>query len=238
MRLRWIFLALFLLVIAMPEYTAEQYIDEVMSGQQVVCKWTRLAVERHLRDLERVGTREFPYYFDEAHAKRVIDFKQELRHTKGEWANPRKHDTRIRLEPWQQFKDWVLFGWLREGGYRRFTKAYITVGRKNGKTVDAAATANYCFTMDRPQEIGAEVYCIATKKDQAKIAWEEAERQLQKQKFLKDLTHTYKQNSTIVIPGTAARMKPLGKDSDTEDGLNPHFVLVDEYHAHPPGSSR
>lgn len=139
MRPRWIFLLLFLLLIPMPEYTAEQYIDDVVSGRQVVCKWTRLAVERHLRDLDRIGNPDFPYYFDEVQAKRVINFKQELRHTKGEWANPRKHDTRIRLEPWQQFKDWVLFGWRREGGYRRFTKAYITVGRKNGKTVDAAA---------------------------------------------------------------------------------------------------
>jgi len=218
----------------MNSYTAQKYIDDVMAGRQLVCKWTRLAVERHLNDLKRIGENDpaFPYYFDEAQAIRVIDFKQQLRHTKGEWANPRKHDTRIRLEPWQQFKDWVLFGWRREGGYRRFTKTYIEVARKNGKTTDAAATANYCFFMDRPEEIGPEVYCVATKKDQAKIAWEEAERQIQKQAFLKDLSRTYTQGSTVVIPGTAARMRPLGKDSHTEDALNPHFVLVDEYHAH------
>jgi phage terminase large subunit-like protein len=218
----------------MNSYTAKQYIDDVMAGRQLVCKWTRLAVERHLRDLKRAKENDpaFPYYFDEAQAIRVIDFKQLLRHTKGEWANPRKHDTRIRLEPWQQFKDWVLFGWRREGGYRRFTKAYIEVARKNGKTTDGAATANYCFFMDSPREIGPEVYCVATKKEQAKYAWEEAERQIQKQQVLKDLSRPYKQSSTIIVPGTAARMRPLGKDSHTEDALNPHFVLVDEYHAH------
>jgi len=231
---RVLFFFTILLAVSMSNYTALQYIDDVLSGRQVVCKYTRLAVERHLNDLKRAEAKDptFPYYFDEAQAKRVIDFKQQLRHTKGEWANPRKHDTRIRLEPWQQFKDWVLFGWRRQGGYRRFTKAYITVGRKNGKTTDAAATANYCFLMDRPREIGPEAYCIATKRDQAKIAWEEAERQIQGHHFLRDLIRTYKQSSTIVIPGTAARMKPLGKDSGTEDALNPHFVLVDEYHAH------
>jgi len=223
-----------ILVVAMSTYTAQQYIEDVLSGSQVVGKYTRLAVDRHLLDLKRAESRdpEFPYYFDEAQAIRVIDFKQQLRHTKGEWANPRKHDTRIRLEPWQQFKDWVLFGWRREGDYRRFTKAYIEVGRKNGKTTDGAATANYCFLMDRPQEMGAEVYCVATKRDQAKIAWEEAERQIQKQPFLRKLIKTYKQSSSVIIPGTAARMKPLGKDSHTEDALNPHFVLIDEYHAH------
>ena len=234
LKLSALFFFIFVLVVPMSDYTANQYIDDVVSGRQVTGKYVRLAVERHLNDLERAkaGDPEFPYYFDEAAAERVIDFKQQLRHTKGEWANPRKHDTRIRLEPWQQFKDWVLFGWRRPGGYRRFTKAYIEVARKNGKTTDAAAIANYCFLMDRPREMGPEVYCVATKKDQAKIAWEEAERQVQKQSFLKKLTRTYKQTSTVIIPGTAARMRPLGKDSHTEDALNPHFVLVDEYHAH------
>lgn len=218
----------------MSTYTACQYIEDVLSGRQVVGKYTRLAVERHVRDLKRAESEdpEFPYYFDEAQAIRIIDFKQQLRHTQGDWANPRKHDTRIRLEPWQQFKDWVLFGWRRPGGYRRFTKAYIEVGRKNGKTTDGAAIANYCFLMDSPREMGPEVYCVATKKDQAKKAWEEAERQIRKQPFLRGLIKTYKQGSTIVVPGTAAQMKPLGKDSHTEDALNPHFVLVDEYHAH------
>jgi phage terminase large subunit-like protein len=221
----------------MPEYTAQKYIDDVVSGQQVTCKWVRLAVKRHLRDLERVGKdKDFPYYFDEAQAKRVINFKQELRHIEGEWADPRRHDTRLRLEPWQQFIDWVLFGWRRPGGYRRFTKAYIEVARKNGKTTDAAATADYCFLADRPREIGAQVYCVATKKDQAKIAWDYAQRMLQANRALRDLTHLYKQSSTVVLLGTPARMKPLGQDSDTEDGLNPHFALVDEYHAHPDNS--
>jgi len=229
-----LFFSSILLVVAMSTYTACQYIEDVLSGCQVVGKYTRLAVERHVRDLKRAESKdpEFPYYFDEAQAIRIIDFKQELRHTKGDWANPRKHDTRIRLEPWQQFKDWVLFGWRRSEGYRRFTKAYIEVGRKNGKTTDGAATANYCFLMDNPREMGPEVYCVATKKDQAKIAWEEAERQIHKQSFLRGLIKTYKQGSTIVVPGTAAQMKPLGKDSHTEDALNPHFVLIDEYHAH------
>jgi len=231
------FLLLAAMVIAMPEYTAQQYIDDVVSGRQVACKWVRLAVERHLRDLGRVGKEEgFPYYFDEAQAKRVIDFKQQLRHIEGEWADPRRHDTRLRLEPWQQFKDWVLFGWRRPGGYRRFTKAYIAVARKNGKTTDAAATADYCFVADRPREIGAQVYCVATKRDQAKIAWDYAQRMLHANPVLRDRVHLYRQSSTVVLLGSPARMKPLGQDSDTEDGLNPHFTLVDEYHAHPDNS--
>lgn len=233
--MRILLVFIFLWILPMNKiYTAEQYIQDVQSGEQVACKFVKLAVERHLDDLKRAEAKnpDFPYYFDKNAAKRVIDFKQELRHTQGEWANPRKHDTRIRLEPWQQFIDWVLFGWRREGGSRRFTKAYIEVAKKNGKTTDAAATANYCFTADRPREIGPEVYIIATKKDQARKAFDEAQRQLDRHPVLKKITHYYKQTSTIVIPGTASLMRLLGKESKTEDSVNPHFVLVDEYHAH------
>jgi phage terminase large subunit-like protein len=216
-----------------PIYTAEQYIEDVGSGKVVACKWVKLAVQRHTADLERVGETDFPYHFDEAQAKRAIDFIQQLKHTKGEWANPRKHNPQIRLEPWQQFIVWNIFGWRDAEVYRRFNKVYLEVARKMGKTTFAASIANYCYLMDRPQEIGPEVYAIATKKDQAKIVWSEAERQLRAHHFLRKKVRTYKQSSTIVIPGTASQFRPLGQDSDTEDGLNPHCVIVDEYHAHP-----
>lgn len=228
------YLALFLFGTVMSyaiEYTAEQYIDDVVSGKQVACKWVRLAVERHLGDLDRSDDEGFPYYFDCAQARRAIDFIQQLRHTKGEWADPRKHDTRIRLEPWEQCITWILFGWRNESGYRRFTRAYIAVARKNGKSTLAAATANYCFVADRPHEMGPEVYAIATKRDQAKITWLEARRQIEHHPVLRGYVKLYR--DSIVSPDGAGFFKPLGKDSKTEDGANAHFLLVDEYHAHP-----
>lgn len=234
-----LFILILLAVVVTVQYSAAQYMEDVLSGKQVACKWVKLAVKRHLNDLEKAEKRDpdFPYYFDEAQAKRAIDFKQELKHTQGEWANPRLHDPRIRLEPWQQFIDWNLFGWRRkEDDCRRFTKSYVTVGRKNGKTVDAAATANYCFYVDSPREIGPEVYCVATKKEQARKAWDEMKGQIEKHPFLDNKTRIYKQNHTITIPGTASVVRMLGKDSKTEDALNPHFVIVDEYHAHPDNS--
>lgn len=229
-------LILLFLVVAM-NLTAEQYIDDVLSGKQIAGKYVRLAVERHVRDLEKQGDKDFPFYFDPDAAVRKISFTQQLKHSKGEWANPRLHDTRLKLEPWQQFIDWTVYGWKKKAdGYRRFTKAYIEVSRKNGKTTMGAAAANYAFFADRPKEEGAEVYFGATKRDQAKIAWREAESQIQKQPVLKGKAKTYSHSSTIVIPGTQNRMLPLGKDSKTDDGLNPHFALIDEYHAHPDNS--
>jgi phage terminase large subunit-like protein len=213
-------------------FTAQQYIDDVLAGRQIVGKYTRLAVERHVNDLKRVGQPDFPYYFDEAQAQRAITFASQLEHTKGEWADVRKHDTHIHLEPFQQFRFWCVFGWRRTDGYRRFTKVYCEEARKNGKTTEAAIVANYCFFADRPREIGPEAYFVATKRDQAKICFDEAERQAERNHVLKARMRYYRQNTTVVIPGEASRMKPIGQDSDTEDGLNPHVVIVDEYHAH------
>jgi phage terminase large subunit-like protein len=213
-------------------YTAESYINDVLNDRIPVCRYVRLAVERHVGDLERVGSAEFPYHFDEHQAQRVIDFKQQLRHTQGPWANPRLYDTRIRLEPWQQFIDWTVFGWRRENDMRRFTRVYIEVARKNGKTTNAAATANYCYFADRPHEEGPEVYAVATARDQAKKAWDEAHRQVDRHPVLRKLVKTYRSSNTITMPGTAAIFRPLSRDSKSLDGLNAHFILIDEYHAH------
>ncbi len=207
---------------------AKEYIEDVLHGRITVCVFVKQAVQRHVRDLRRQNTKGFPYYFDEKAAERKINFSQDLKHTKGKWAKERLN---ITLEPWQQFIDWCVFGWKRSDTHtRRFTKAYIEVSRKNGKTTFGATSANYCLLMDG--EEGPEVYMVATKKDQAKIGWREAEMQIRKHSFLRNKCKVYKQNSTVTLPGSNALMRPLGKDSDTEDGQNPHFALIDEYHAH------
>jgi len=232
------FILMGLLMADAQNYTAKRYIEDVLSGRSVVCKWTRLAVQRHVDDLQRVGQSDFPYHFDESQAKRVIDFIQELRHTQGVWANPRDgRDTRIKLEGWQQFHLWVLFGWRRDDNdCRRFTHAYVEVARKNGKTTEGAAIVNYCFFADRPKEVGPEAYFGATKQEQAAKAWREARLQIEKHPTLRKHAKIYLSSYTITIPGTAARMRPLGRDSSTEDGLNPSIALIDEYHAHPDSS--
>ena len=216
-------------------YKAEQYIKDVQSEKQLACKWVKLAVQRHVSDLKRAKQKrpDFPYYFDVDEAQRVIDFIQELKHVQGEWANPKLRDTRIQLEPWQQFIQWSVFGWRRLDDYRRFSKVYIEVAKKNGKTTWSGGNLIYCTSADSPKEIGAEAYCIATKKDQAKKAWETVQEMIEKHPDLDEVFRTYRQHSTIVMSGTATRIRLMGKDSKTEDGMNPHFVLVDEYHAHP-----
>ena len=159
---------------------AELYIEDVLSHGVTVGHLERDAVLRHVSDLEKQNTEDFPFYFDPEAGMRPSEFIEMLRHTKGRWA---KQHLNLVLEPWQWFINYVLFGWKRTNtGTRRFTKAYVEVARKNGKTTLGAGIGNYCFLADG--EEGAEVYFCATKKDQAKIGWREAQMQIQKKLLL------------------------------------------------------
>jgi phage terminase large subunit-like protein len=202
------------------KHPAEQYIDDVIAGSIVSGRWLRAMCERHRRDLATGADRGLR--FDEAAAQHVIDFFRFLRHSKGEWAGQV-----FELEPWQQAILWILFGWLREDGLRRVRTAYLEVSRKNGKTQIAAGVGLYL--LDADGEPGAEVYTAATKRDQARIAHGEATRMVKASPLLRRRMRVVKDN--INIPQTAAKFEPLGRDSDSLDGLNVHGVIADEVHA-------
>jgi phage terminase large subunit-like protein len=201
----------------------KEYIDGVMDGSIVVGKYAKLAVERHLNDLKEGPKRGLE--FEEQAALHVIRFFEDfLHHSKGVWA-----DDPFILEPWEAFILWVLFGWKRKAtGARRFKMSYISVARKNGKSTLASGVGLYLMVADNEQ--GAEVYSAATKRDQAKIVWDEAKRMVQKSPHLREFVKTGM--NTISVLRTNSKFEPLGKDSDTMDGLNISGAVIDELHAH------
>jgi phage terminase large subunit-like protein len=203
------------------DFTAQTYIEDVLTGRQVACKWARLAVERHVKDLETGAERGLS--FDQTEAKKAIAFFSLLKHSKGEWAGQV-----ITLEPWQQFILWVLFGWKREDGTRRFRTAYQEIARKNGKSTIAAGVGLYLMIADG--EPGAEIYTAATKRDQARITHAEATRMVKSSPALRKEIRAFKDN--LHIPDTASKYEPLGADADSMDGLNVHGAIIDEVHAH------
>lgn len=204
-----------------PLHPAEQYAQDVIDGKIIACKWVRLACERHFHDLKHGHKRGL--WFDREDAERILHFKSMLKHSKGKWSGER-----LILEPWQQFKDWVIFGWKKADGNRRFRSAYIEVARKNGKSTDSAGSGLYLAFADG--EAGAEVYSAATKRDQARIVHQEAIRMVRKNSMLKKYIKIYKDN--LSIERTSSKYEPLGGDSDSLDGLNVHGAIVDELHAH------
>jgi len=206
------------------EYLYHVYAEDVVAGRVVAGRWTRLACERHLRDMEEGGRRGL--WFDEESAQHIIDFYSFLRHSKGRWAG-----TPLLLEPWQQFFVGTLFGWMREDGTRRFRYAYLEVGRKNGKSTLLSGTGLYLVAADG--EMGAEVYTAATKRAQARIIHQESINMVRQSPFLSRILTITKDN--IHMESTMSKFEPLGRDSKTLDGLNVHGAIIDELHAHPTG---
>ena len=139
---------------------AKKYIDDAASGKRVTCKWVRLFCLRHLRDIKTAKRRGLR--FDEDAGADILRFFDFLKHSKGEWAG-----RQFILSPWEQAYLWVLFGWKKKDGNRRFRISYIEIARKNGKSTLAAGVALYL--LDEDGEKGAEVYSVATKREQAKI---------------------------------------------------------------------
>jgi phage terminase large subunit-like protein len=203
-------------------FTYQSYINDILSGKILSGEYIKLAVNRHLKDLGRQNTPDFPYYFDENEGQRWIRFAHKCFHWKGEVAK-----TRFELEPHQQFYFILLFGWQRVSGGRRFRTSYKEVARKNGKTSECAVKALGHLFLD--DENGAQAYIAATKEDQARIGFRDVQEIIKASPALRK----HYQSFVKSIVYKSSFIKPLGSDSNTQDGFDPSYGIIDEYHAHP-----
>ena len=205
---------------------ALQYARDVVDGHTLACQWVIKACRRQLNDLERAGTDDFPYRFDETRGAVACQFVELMPHTKGKWA---RGGERIVLQPWQVFHRMVVFGWVHaETGLRRFRKAYVCVPRKNGKSIDAAGTALYMFAAD--DEHGAEVYSGATTEKQAWEVYRPARLMALKTPEFLEQFGVEVGATNMNIPADGSRFEPvIGKPGD---GASPSCAIIDEYHEH------
>lgn len=196
------------------------YLDAMEGGEIVACKRIRKVYTRLVHEAENPGR----YRFDEERANRPIEFIERFcKHSKGEWAG-----RPVRLELFQKAFISALFGFVdSETGFRKYREAFFMVARKNGKSTMLAGIALYMLLADG--EAGAEVYSVATKKDQAKIIFDEVCHMVSQSPYLRK--HIKKRKSDLYFSASMGKLQPLGKNSDTLDGLNSSCVILDEAHA-------
>ena len=199
----------------------EEYLKEIQAGKRIVCKRTRRQYEKLVDDIKHP---KGGYIFDQARAERPIAFIERFcKHSKGEWAGQP-----LRLELFQKAFISALFGFVDSNtGYRKYRETLFYVARKNGKSVMLSGLALYMLIAD--QEAGAEVYSVASKKDQAKIIYEETFNMVRQSPDLIQVIK--KRKSDLYFPLTFSKFQPLGKNSDTLDGLNSSLVIIDELHS-------
>lgn len=195
-----------------------EYWKQIQSGDVVVSQKLYKTYE-HL--VERI---EHPteYYYNAEKAQHVIDFFEHFcHHSKGKAGGQL-----VKLELWEKALLASVFGFVDIEGNRQYREAILIVGKKNGKSLLASGIGNYMLFAD--SEPGAEIYAVATKREQAKIIWLEAKRMINKSPALKSRSRTLiGEIDTDFNDGT---FKPLASDSNTLDGLNIHCALMDEVH--------
>lgn len=163
-------------------------------------------------------------YLDAEAAARVVEFAhEELVQTMGQWAGQR-----VRLLDWQIYEFIVpVFGIKTPDGKRRFTRAFIEIPRKNGKSTLAALLILYLLGCD--QEARPFVYGYAVDDKQARICLNEAIAYVDASPFLKnEVFITYKDK--IECPGNGGKYEVLSKGAENKDGLNAHGAVCDEMH--------
>jgi phage terminase large subunit-like protein len=204
------------------------YAQGVVAGEIVACKWTRLACQRQLDDLARERSDDWPWVFDDDLASRPCEFIELLPHIKGKWARERRL---IELEPWQCFIMTAVFGWVHHiTGLRRYREGYVEVPRKNAKSTLSSGLALFMLSADG--EHGAEVYSAATTKDQARIVFDDARAMAERTPDLRTYLGVAIMQHSITVAHRASKFLPLSAEGSTLDGLNVHFAVIDELHAH------
>ena len=202
-----------------------QYSNDVISGKITSCKKHKWACTRFLKDLNDEGTEKFPYIFNEEKANHFLDWMRLFKHTKGPLEGKLKEP-----EPIEKFIFGNVYGWVRKDkGNRRFRKAYWQVGRKNAKSQDLAMVGLY--ELSALGEPCSEVYIAATKKDQTRYVFNEADLIYKRNGLFKDKFKTVYGEIRHEKSGSVfARMSE--EDKKKGDGSNPQCGLIDEYHAH------
>ena len=191
------------------------------------------------------------YFFDEDTAQWALDFFPAcIKHVKGKLAR-----TPYYLSDHEKAIVANLFGWKKltkndekrlkasktpskellnsicMGSFRRFSEVLYFVARKNSKTTLAAGVAMLVLGCDG--EVGAEVYSVASDRNQARICFDIAKRMTMYDDELGKRYEVYA--NAIMFEEDGNFYKAISSEAGTKHGFNAHLTIVDEVHALPNG---
>lgn len=202
-----------------------QYAVDVVEGKIIAGRPAILACKRHLEDLEKSKLDSYKYEFDIKKANDILDFAETLIIAEGEEEIP------VNLEGFQVFILGCLNGWVtKDTGYRRFRTSYVQLGRQNGKSFLNGILGTYYGAFSGYKY--GQLYCTATKSDQAKIVLNEMIKFINSDEDLSEFFKVREHDNTIIALNTNSIIRALGRDTKSIDGFRPLLGIVDEYHAH------
>lgn len=210
------------------DLVAVQYAQRVVKGEIVAGKYIILECVRFLKDLNRIEDEDFEWYFDIKVYNFIMGFQNFFKFADGVMAGkPMKL---------ADFQEWILanlFCWKhKKENYLRFSKAYIQIARKNGKSM----LLGYIGFIKSLLENYSQIFCVATKRDQAEIVIKEIKKMLDNAiPTVKDRFTVYGKAriAKIVCNYNLSELAPLSSDANTLDGLGVDLAICDEFGAHP-----
>lgn len=199
-----------------------EYAESVVRREVCCGDLHRLACQRHLDDLAK-SKGDWPFYWAPAASERILNFAETLKVIEGFRVEP------VSLIPSQIFDIGATFGWKKkDDGYRRFRRRYKSVARQNGKSFENGIMATYIAGFSGYRY--GKLFTAATKKRQARIAWEEVKKFVQADDDLNALFKIQDYKSLITAINTACTIEALSKESGLDDGFRPIFASLDELH--------
>ena len=195
------------------------YWERICDGREIVSDKVRRTYEMIMKEMDHPGA----YHYSPRRAKHVIEFFESYcHHSQGKAGGQL-----VVLELWEKAMLASTFGFVDDNGLRKYRRAILIVGKKNGKSLLASGVGNYMLIGDG--EAGPQIYSVATTREQARIIWKEAKRMVNKspalRKRIKPLVAELSSEEY-----NAGTFKPLASDTNTLDGLNIHCALMDEIH--------
>lgn len=211
------------------------YYQQIKNGSVCVGRWIRLIFEYLVHGIE-----EKAFVYDANEANNAIEWiESHCFHTEGP-----KAPGPFLLELWQKAIVAAIFGIVDRNGNRQFREVVLIVARKNGKSLFAAAIANYIFRVKGG--FGARVFCLAPKLEQADIIyngiwamvqldpeWQQlkellSEKDEHNKRLHDDSMLARHRQSDLYIPGTNSTVKKIAFSAKKSDGFNPSLTICDE----------
>lgn len=197
-----------------------EYWEQIKNDKVLVSKKVYQQYEEIVCWINNGGYKE--WFYSPERANHIIEFAENFCcHSKGKMAGKK-----VVLELWEKAYLASVYGFIDIEGNRKHQRVVLIVGKKNGKSLLDSIMGNYGLLADN--EGGPEIYAVATKRDQAKIVWQEAKRMINKSPKLKKRSKTLVNEITTEF--NDGIFKALASDSDSLDGLNIHVVIMDEWH--------
>ena len=196
------------------------YAHAVAKGEINVCRDVRLTCQRFINQYENQG---WEWIFDPDYPQHILDFAAALKHTKGILAGKP-----VVLEPFQIFFLCAVYGFRskRDNNRRMVTDVILFIPRKAGKSTLTAVIGLYELLCG---EAGAEVFTLATNREQATIVFDAAKGFVEN--MPRELSGLFNVSKYEVkkVGDSQSMFKALSRDTKkTGDGKNPSCVIIDE----------